>query len=492
MSKKKDASERQFFPNEHQGNPYEISRRRFLTNSLLLSALGLGGSFFNYGLQAKPLNDHHRSLALPIRGNFLIRNGHVLSMDPNIGEISEGDVHIKNGEILAVGRGLDGNGAEIIDGRGMVILPGFVETHWHMWNSIFRSMAIPKPGEGYFETRTEIGPHYQPEDMYNGGMLSVTEAIYSGITTVHDWNHNIRSLEHAEQSIKALQDAGIRARFSYGNPVGLDSDEPVMFGPLDHLHSTWKDYANEGLISLGFAWRGIEGDIRVGEAELSKVRSMGLPVTVHASSAGIIGRLHEAGLLGPDMQIIHGMQATEQEIAHMVKAGVPISLSPFSELRIGYGFPEVPKLLEAGATIGLSVDTTVLSGNADMFAIMKNILNITNAMNQDEFSLHPKRVLEMATIEGAKSMGLGTITGSLTPGKRADVIMVETRSINMQPLTDPLKILVEAAQPQNVDSVWVDGRLLKRNGKLTHLSSEEVGENATRSFNQILEKAKGN
>lgn len=468
----------------------EISRRRFLSNSLFLSALGMGAGVLTTGLYAKPIKKPIFNSTLPERGNYLIRNAYILSMDPEIGDLSDGDIHLYNGEIIAVGKGLAADGAEIIQGRGMIVLPGFVETHWHMWNSIFRSMAIPDPGEGYFETRSEIGTHYQPEDMYNGGMLAVTEALYSGITTVHDWNHNIRSLEHAEHSIQALKDSGIRARFSYGNPVGLDSDEPVMFGPLEHLKSNWENYSNEGLISLGFAWRGIEGNIRVGEAELSKVRSMGLPVTVHASSEGIIGRLHEAGLLGPDMQIIHGMQATEQEISYMVQEGIPISLSPFSELRIGYGFPEVPKLLDAGTTIGLSVDTTTLSGNADMFAIMKNILNITNAMNQDEFSLHPKRVLEMATIEGAKSMGLDNITGSLTPGKRADVIMVESQSINMQPMTNPLKILIEAAQPQNVHSVWADGRLLKKNGKLIHLSVEEVGDKATRSFDRIMKKAK--
>jgi len=182
------------------------------------------------------------------------------------------------------------------------------------------------------------------------------------------------------------------------------------------------------------------------------------------------------------------MQATEWEIEKMVGAGAAISLSPFSELRIGYGFPEVPKLLEAGATIGLSVDTTVLSGNADMFAIMKNILNITNAMEKDEFKLHPIRVLEMATIEGAKSMGIDEITGSLTPGKRADVIMVDTKAINMQPMTDAVSILVEAAQPSNVHSVWADGRLLKHKGQLTHLSPDEVGEKATKSFKDIMSK----
>ena len=467
-----------------------INRRGFLTKSLLLGALGIGGSLLGKSAKAEVSNRLKVGKTLPPRGNYLIKNAYILSMDEAIGDLPNGDIHLREGRIIAVGEGLKADGAEIVAGNGMIVMPGLVETHWHMWNSLFRSMSVTEPGKGYFETRTEIGKHFQPMDMYNGSMLSVTEALNSGITTVHDWNHNIRSLEHAEHSIQALQDAGIRARFSYGSTVGLSSDQPVMFGPLEHLAGNWQGYSNEGLISLGFAWRGIEGSVRVGEAELGKVRSMDLPVTVHSSSAGIIGRLDEAGLLGSDMQIIHGMQATEEEIISMVKAGASISISPFSELRIGYGFPEVPKLLEAGATIGLSVDTTVLSGNADMFAIMKIILNITNALNKDEFSLHPKRVLEMATIEGARSLGLAETIGSLTPGKRADIIMLDTNAINLQPMTDVVSLIVEAAQPVNVDSVWVDGRLLKSKAELTHLSQKDVGEKAQSSFQEIMKKSK--
>ncbi|KEO72284.1 hypothetical protein EL17_16160 [Anditalea andensis] len=444
------------------------------------------GSLSGQGMpSAKPLLS-----GLPLRGNYLIKNAHIITMDDQIGDFPNGDLHLNNGIIKAVGENINAEAAEIIEAKGMIVIPGFIETHWHMWNSIFRSMAVDDPGEGYFDTRTEIGGHFTPDDMYNGNLLSVTEALFSGITTVHDWNHNIRSLEHAEYSIKAIKDAGIRARFSFGNPVGLDDEEPVMFGPLEHLADNWQDYSNEGLIALGFAWRGIEGNIKVGEAELNKVRSMGLPVTVHASSAGIIGRLAYAGLLGPDMLIVHGMQATGQEIESMVKAGAPISLSPFSELRIGYGFPEVPELVRAGATIGLSVDTTVLSGNSDMFAIMKNILNITNALEQDEFKLSPRQVLEMATIDGARSMGIADITGSISPGKRADITMVDGTAINMQPMTDAVNLLVEAAQPANVHSVWADGRLLKHKGNLTHLSVEEVGRKATRSYKEIIKKSK--
>src|SRR2546422_6858139 len=139
-----------------------------------------------------------------------------------------------------------------------------------------------------------------------------------------------------------------------------------------------------------------------------------------------------------------------------------------------FGFPQTGELLGGGVTVGLSVDTTVLSGNADMFAIMKAIQNVENSRTENEFKLPARRVLELATIEGARSMGVDDRVGSLKPGKRADLIMVSTRDVNIGVFTDPAHMLVEAAQPSNVDTVVVDGRILKRRGKLTAFDTGQV------------------
>jgi cytosine/adenosine deaminase-related metal-dependent hydrolase len=149
-------------------------------------------------------------------------------------------------------------------------------------------------------------------------------------------------------------------------------------------------------------------------------------------------------------------------------------LSPYTELRIGFGFPRTGELLAGGVTVGLSVDTTVLSGNADMFAIMKAIQNVENSRTENEFKLPARRVLELATIEGARSMRVDDRVGSLKPGKRADLIMVSTRDVNIGVFTDPAHLLVEAAQPSNIDTVVVDGRILKRRGKLTAFDTRQV------------------
>jgi cytosine/adenosine deaminase-related metal-dependent hydrolase len=216
-------------------------------------------------------------------------------------------------------------------------------------------------------------------------------------------------------------------------------------------------------------------------------------VSVHASgprsATGQIAALARDDLLGPDMQVVHANNATEEEIWSMAEAGVSVSVSPITELRIGYGFPRVRELLAAGVPTGLSVDTTVLCGNADMFAVMKVTQSVENGRAYDEFALPARRVLELATIEGARSMGLGDQIGSLRPGKRADVIVVSTNAPNLAVLTDPAHMLVTAAQPANVDIVIVDGRVLKRAGTPVAFDLGELTREARAALAGIRERA---
>jgi 5-methylthioadenosine/S-adenosylhomocysteine deaminase len=189
------------------------------------------------------------------------------------------------------------------------------------------------------------------------------------------------------------------------------------------------------------------------------------------------------------MQVIHAVWCTAEEIRALADNRVNVSVSPYSELRIGFGFPIAAELIAGGVTVGLSVDTTTLSGNADMFAIMKAIQNIENGRARDEFKISARRVLELATIEGARSMGVGDVVGSLTAGKRADLIMIDTRAVNLGVLTEPAHMIVEAAQPANVDTVVIDGRIVKRAGRLTTLDTGEVIDAAQRAYSQLRRRS---
>jgi cytosine/adenosine deaminase-related metal-dependent hydrolase len=422
---------------------------------------------------------------------LLIRNAFVMTMDRAVGDLPNADVHIRDGSIAAVGPQLAAPNAEVLDGAGMIALPGLVETHWHIWTTLLRSMSGDRDEHGYFPTSRTLGSFYRAEDMYVSARLALAEAIHSGITFVHDWCHNVRDPEFAESALRALREAGIRARFSYGTPTGQADSETIDLADFRRLHAEWVHYENGGLLSLGLAWRGAGGPAPM--RDYAAARELGLPVSVHANnfpaSAGGIAALAAQGLLGPHVQVIHAIWSSPEEIRALAVSGASVSLSPFTELRIGFGMPLTGDFLAAGVPVGLSVDTPTLSGNADLFAIMKSIQNIENGRARNEFALPARRVLELATIEGARSMGIDSAAGSLVPGKRADVIMVNTRQVNLGVFSEPAHLLVEAAQPANVDTVIVDGRILKRGGALVGVDVGTVIDDAAAALTAVRRRA---
>jgi 5-methylthioadenosine/S-adenosylhomocysteine deaminase len=257
-------------------------------------------------------------------------------------------------------------------------------------------------------------------------------------------------------------------------------------------------HSNDGLLSLGLAWRGMGGGAFVIPAEVYRkefdtARRLGIPISVHVSNAreraGQIEALAKENLLGRDVQLVHSIWVTPEEVRAVAAADAAVSVSPYTELHIGFGFPKTGEFLAANVPFGLSIDTTGLSGNADMFAVMKLIQNVENARAESEFKLPARRVLELATIEGARSMGVDDHVGSLRPGKRADLIMVNTRDVNMGVFTDPAHLLVEAAQPANVDTVVVDGRILKRHGRLVAVDANRITADAAAASFQVRKRA---
>ena len=443
--------------------------------------------------------------------NVVIRGGYVITMD-SAGDIARGDVHVRDGAIAAVGENLDVPGAEVIDAVGKIVAPGFVDTHWHMWNTLLRGLSDGQGGSGgtvpprtegqagYFKTCVALGRRFLPQDTYEGTRLACAEAIDAGITTVHDWAHNIRGLDWAEAGLRSLAESGLRARFSYGYETGHQNDRLMALDDLAFVAARWPAYSAGGRIRLGVAWRGTGGSnpaMRVApklyREEIEAARGLGLPVTVHAcgprAAAGQIFAYAADGLLGPDLQMVHLNNASPAEIALAAEHGTPVSVSPFTELQIGYGQPVTGALLAAGLATGLSVDTTMLSGNADMFAIMKVTQACANALAYDEFALSARDVLRLATIEGARTLGLDAVTGSLAAGKRADLIVVSVDAPNLGVLTDPARLIVTAAHPGNVHTVIADGRVLKRNGLLTGYDVTEVTRSARAALSGVLARA---
>ena len=483
------------------GGSFMVDRRQ------LLSAAAAAGAAGAFALPAQGAVSDAVG-RLPARGKVLIRNAYVITMMPGAEDLPGGDVLVEGGAIAGVGHGLAAEGATMIDGSGFILMPGLVDTHWHMWTTLLRNMSGNKPEYGYFPTTTAIGNVYEPRDMYYGTLLSAAEALFSGITTVHDWCHNIRTPQHAEEDIRALQEAGIRGRFCYGPARQTPPTEAINTKDLERFHREWKSFSNEDLLTLGLGWRGVQMPVRqpdgkfeirplpeaVWRTEHDAARALGIPISVHLNSArndhDHLLAVEKHGLVLKDLQVVHGIFTSAEEMKLMAAGGAAVTVSPYSELRIGFGVTVIKDYLDHGVTTGLSVDTTPLTGNCDMFGIMKMVQNIENGRAENEFRLPARRIVELATIEGARSLGLADRIGSIAPGKRADLILVNAQDVNMGPFTDPYYMLVDSAQAWNVDTVMVDGRILKRGGKLVAIDTVALMKEATRVSREVRDRAK--
>jgi cytosine/adenosine deaminase-related metal-dependent hydrolase len=472
-----------------------LNRRGFIGSAAAAAAIGLTESPLRAATNGGAPRRRGGSGRLPRREEVTIRNAYVITADPGLGELERADVHVRGGRIVAVGENLGGGGRRI-DGRDTIVMPGLIDTHWHLWNTLYRSLAGSDPQSGYFALNLRNGPAFKPEDTYRGAKLALADALSSGITTVHDWSHNIRGPEYADANLRAHADVGLRARFSYGTPQGHPGDQTIDLAELERVEREWIRSGRAELVHLGLAGRppGLAAPA-VYRAEWEAARGLGLPVSYHVHSTRAqqalnqVSALASESMLGPETQLIHLLYTSDADRALVAGAGSPVSMSPWTELMIGYGFVPVNELLAAGIRLNFSVDTTALSGTADMFSIMRLAINMAHGQAEQEFGLDARRVIEMATIEAARGLGIDDETGSLTPGKRADVIMVRADDPNIAPFTYAPNMVVLAAQPANVDTVIVDGRVLKRGGELTALDGERVVSEATESLAAVLARA---
>src|SRR6185312_2870675 len=196
--------------------------------------------------------------SLPARGEFVVRGAHVLSMDDKIGDLPSGDVHVRDGAIVAVAGNVNAPGAQVIDGKGMICMPGFVDTHWHHWTTFLRPvMRADNPKRTYFPVTAALGRHYTPEDSYRSVRLGLAEALSAGVTTTHNWAHNVRSPAHADAEVKAMRDSGLRGRFAYGPALGAPNDKPM---DLDDMARLKRDVGKDDMLAVGMCSRNIDGN----------------------------------------------------------------------------------------------------------------------------------------------------------------------------------------------------------------------------------------
>ena len=433
-------------------------------------------------------------------GELLIRNAHVLSMDPAIGDVPDGSIHVRGGAIVAVGKDVTAPGATVIDARGMIAVPGFVDGHCHCWNTLHRGLT--RKGRGYMDLSNGLGPHYLPQDHYRANRLVLTEAASAGITTVLNWAHNVRGPAYADAEIKAFADSGVRGRYAYGFSWGQPRDKTMDLDDLKRVQNEWFSPSSPhgGRVHLGIAWRGpqlLKPEIYMKEVETA--RSLGLPITTHAGNTPPemvnVPQMQKEGLLGPDMLLVHLVFATREYREILVATKTSLCLTVLPEQRHPNARPPVLESYNAGVNVCLGTDSAALSP-VDMFSIMQNAYLLAVPWSDRDSAqmemLDYRPILEMATIKGARALGLGDVVGSLTPGKRADVVLVRATDLNLMPYgADPDALIVRWSQPANVDTVIVDGRILKRGGKMVGTDTVQVARDASQALYELRKRAGG-
>ena len=439
---------------------------------------------------------------------YLLKNGCVLSMDARIGQFNRADVLIQDSLIAAVQPNIEVSDADVvvIDASDMIVMPGLVDTHRHMWESLVKTAGTNWSLPVYLQNLYygAMGSKLRPQDSYIANLLGSLEALNAGVTTVLDWSMPY-SPDHTDGLIRGLQDAGIRAVFAHGVPgeTAYWNRESTLSYP-ENIRGVKERYfsSSDQLVTYGLAIRGPEfshwdttvQDIQLAE-ELDAICSMHVGFGSWGSADRSISRMYEAGLLTPRINVVHGNTMGMDEFKMLADTGASLSVTPEVEMMMGHGYPATGYFLEHGGTPTLGVDVVTSTGG-DMFSQMKFALQAERSRTNElllaqgempgELSLQSSQVLRFATSAGAQALGLERKTGSVTPGKEADLIMIRTTDLNLFPVHDPIGAVVQFANPSNVDTVFVAGKLVKQNGKMLHVNLDGIRSKAMESKEYLL------
>ncbi|MGW4907294.1 amidohydrolase family protein [Streptomyces sp. NPDC004270] len=391
----------------------------------------------------------------------LLTGGTVVSMDPAVGDLDPGDVLIEDGVIVQVAGHIDAPDAEVIDATGRIVMPGFVDNHRHTWQTAFRGVGADWTfPEWAVAMHGTVKPHYQPEDVYAGTLLGRLEALHSGVTTMLDWYHVAGTHAHEDAAVAALRDAPGRSVFCLG--AGWGTPDPVDAD----IRRVRSDLAGDGLVTMALGLRGPEDtSMDTVARELKLAAELGLRTSLHIASDGTqrpVAELREHGLLRDTTTFVHANGVSDEELRMLADAGSSVSVSPDVELKMGFGWPMTGRVLAAGLRPTLSVDD-VPSVGGDMFSTMRTAFAVQRGLDG---GLRSRDLLAFTTIDAARSCGLDARTGSITPGKDADVILLRADDLTVFPVTDPAATVVSAGHPGLVDTVLVAGRVVKRDGVL--------------------------
>ncbi|GGM62383.1 cytosine/adenosine deaminase-related metal-dependent hydrolase [Halarchaeum rubridurum] len=439
-------------------------------------------------------------------GATLIKGGTVVTVDPDHGVYDTADVLVRGGEIRRIEPNISAPGADVIDASDAIVVPGFVNAHLHTWESGVRGVAGNWTFMEYLEKMLgNISSHYRPEDAYLGNLFGAVQQLNAGTTTILDWFHIANTPDHTDRAIDGLQDAGVRALFTHG-PPGDDSakwwENSSVPHPDDIRRLARERFpSDDGLLTLAMGARGPDYSTdEVTRHDIELARELGIPVSMHIGSLGPggVAKLDDLDLLGNDLNYVHANRLTDEEFRLMGASGGSISTTAEVELQMGMGMPAIGDAVDAGATPSVGVDI-VSNVSDDLFTQLRTAVQVERGLRNQpavergeqiqDVTPTAHRALEYATIEGARALGLADRIGSLTPGKRADITIIDGEDLNTAPVHNPVETVVFQAGIENVDTVLVDGTVVKRNGLVHNATAQNHLDRLEQSGRRILRQA---
>jgi 5-methylthioadenosine/S-adenosylhomocysteine deaminase len=428
-------------------------------------------------------------------GRILLKGGVVLSFDPKVGDFDKADVLIEGKKIVAVRPGISAGDAAVIDASNTIVLPGFIDTHHHLYQALLRNIQANGLLADYFRDIANgpksATPFYRPEDAYSGGLSGAIRSLDSGITTVADVSQVNNSPAHSDELIRGFKESGLRIVVAYSSGAGPDVKWPQDFERLQKRYFSSTDQLLTPALGT-----------RVDKDQFLAARKYGLRIWTHVVG-GLPGvqpeelmKFGTAGLLGPDNVYIHLTGGTAELMKLVADTGGAVSAAVPIEMTMRHGMPVIQLALDNGVRPSLSSDVET-SMTADMFTMMRSCFTLQRVMiNERSLKgekdlpklLTAREVIELATLQGARDCALDKKIGSLTPGKDADIVMLRADTVNTMPLNDAYGAIVTGMDTSNVDTVLVAGKIMKRHGRLVGIDMKRLQRITTASRDYVVGK----
>jgi 5-methylthioadenosine/S-adenosylhomocysteine deaminase len=410
----------------------------------------------------------------------LIKGGTVLSMDERVGNHAVGDLLIEGATIVEIAASIHAPDAAVIDASGHVVMPGFIDAHHHQFETALRSFLAdgilindgrPENAHNYYESILQkFSLVYRPQDVYINELFGGVAQIDAGVTAAMDISQIHHSPEHSDAAIEGLRAAGRRAAFGYFEGWGEQAKYPGDAKRIRERHFSSSDQLLSMFMGGEIYLPGYENAWKVG-------RDLDLPIALHV--VGTFGMqptfdaLASAGQFGPDCFFIHMTGMSDLGWKAAADAGAHVTFAVPIEMQMRHGTPPIQKALDLGMSLSLSTDVECTM-TADMFTQMRGVMTLQR-MFANELALqgkeHPKLMsvwdaLRLATIGGARGLRIDAITGSLTPGMEADIILLDATALNVAPLNHAPGAVVTLMDRSNVSTVLCAGQIKKWRGDI--------------------------